>query len=322
LELPAGVVRYDVGSYPVTPGITSAWHVNSATGAPFAKDSDAAQQFAGDGFDPLRPAIKRMVKSGVTAVHLVNQPINVVAGQTTWKRLDPRGAADLAQRQGSRTVAAEQWALTEAARSVERYPASLVGQVAMVRERLRGGEIATTLYLPDSALQKLLQSRRAQQQAIRDGQLPVLIAATRDGEIEAALKTVSGSGARVWLYGPAQLQPFVNRLAEQKVGVIAPVVVEDQYDWYMDDLWAAQQAGVPVLLAGDSGWALRATAAGLVARGMEPEAGLRMLMIEPGKVFEPLTPSGLNVGAPADLLIWSGHPLDLTSRILWNALDH
>jgi imidazolonepropionase-like amidohydrolase len=320
VDLPAGVAVYDLGNHPLTPGMATAWYVNAATGAPFAKDSDAAQQFAADGFDPLRPAVKRLLKSGVTSLHLVNQPVNVVAGQTTWVRLGATSPGALGEPQ--RTVSAEQWVLTDAARNAERFPATLVGQVSMVRDRLRGGEVATTLYLPDSALQKLRQDRKSQLQAVQSGELPVLIAATSDGEIDAALRTIAGSTVRVWLYGPAQLRPFIGRLSEQQVGIIAPAITESQYDWYVEDLVAAHQAGVPILLAGDSGWGLRATAAALVARGIAPEAGLRMLMVDTVAAFNGQAAAGLTIGAPADILIWSGDPLDLTSRVLWNGRDN
>ncbi|MBL8889656.1 MAG: amidohydrolase family protein [Planctomycetaceae bacterium] len=148
-DIPAGTPVFDVGELPVTPGLQSAWVINSSATTPIAKDSDAAQQYAADGFDRSSPMVRRMLESGLTGLHLANSPTNVIAGQSAWITLDGANSSTL----GNRTAAAEQWTLSGSARSEERYPASLVGQVAMVRSRLAGQLKESTLFLPDAALQ-------------------------------------------------------------------------------------------------------------------------------------------------------------------------
>jgi hypothetical protein len=311
-----GVPVYDLGDSPVTPGLQSAWWVNPAAGTPISKDSNAAQQYAGDGFDPSAANVQRLLASGVNAVHVVNGLENVVAGQTAWVWLVPSG---LGAGRSGRQVGAEQWVLTERARNIERFPSTLVGQVSLLRDRLAGRGDATPLYLPEAALEKLLAQRAAQLQAVQSGTLPVVVAAATDGEIDALLRLLAGTEVGAWLSGPVQVRPFAARLAESGVGVIVNPVSEWTYDWYLADLVAARAQGVNLLLAGRHGNELRATAAALVAAGMSRDEARQLLTQYTQVAFDPHAVAGLQVGAPAEFLVWSGDPLDLTSRLIWTS---
>lgn len=314
-ELPADVPVYDLGDSPVTPGLKSAWWVNPSAGTPISKDSNAAQQFAADGFDPSAANVQRLLESGVNAVHVVNGQDNVVAGQTAWLRLLPSSSGGSGERRG----AAEQWVLTERARNIERFPSTLVGQVSLLRDRLAGRGDATTLYLPEAAVAKLMAQRSTQLQAIQSGKLPVVVAVEADGEIDAALRLLAGTEVQAWLYGAVQVRPFAERLAESGVGLIVNPISESTFDWYLEDLVDAQARGVNLLLAGRHGNELRATAAALVAAGMGREEARQLLMHRTEYAFDPNVLGGLQVGAPAEFLVWSGDPLELTSRLVWTS---
>ncbi len=314
-ELPADVPVYDLGDSPVTPGLQSAWWVNPSAGTPISKDSNAAQQFAADGFDPSAANVQRLLESGVNAVHVVNGPDNVVAGQTAWLRLPPSSSGGSGERRG----AAEQWVLTERARNIERFPSTLVGQVSLLRDRLAGRGDATTLYLPEAAVAKLMAQRSAQLQAVQSGKLPVVVAVESDGEIDAALRLLAGTEVQAWLYGAVQVRPFAERLAESGVGLIVNPISESTFDWYLEDLVDAQARGVSLLLAGRHGNELRATAAALVAAGMSRDEARDLLMHRTEYAFDPNALGALQVGAPAEFLVWSGDPLELTSRLIWTS---
>lgn len=315
-ELPGDLPVYDVGDMPITPGLQSAWWVNEAARTPISRDSNAAQQFALDGFDGEAAAVQRLRDSGVTAVQVVNGLDNVVAGQTAWVRLTDVGLG--VREEGQRKVAAEQWVLTERSRSIERFPSTLVGQVAMLRDRLTGRGDATTLYLPEAAVEKLLAQRAAQLSAVQNGTLPVVVVAETDGEIDAVLRLVAGTKVQAWLYGPTQVRPFAERLASAGVGVIVSPVTESTYDWYLRDLVVAQSQGVNLCLSGRHGHELRATAAALVAAGLSREAARSLLVNEAGVAFDP-NALVFGIGAPAEFVVWSGDPLDLTSRVIWTS---
>lgn len=239
----------------------------------------------------------------------------MIAGQSVWLQL----GNDETLAHGKRQPAAEQWSLGGTARSEERYPATLVGQVTMIRNRLAGQLSETTLYLPESALQKLLQQKTAQREAVAAGTLPVFLDARTDAEIDAALRLVAGTKVRAWVCGPNQLRPFSKRLAEHQVGVVVLPPDEQTYHWYFQDLIQAHQDGVQLLLAGENGIALRTIASSLVNAGLEPDVGRRLLTIDTGRVLAQTHPTGLSVGATADWVVWSDDPLDLSSQLLWHS---
>jgi imidazolonepropionase-like amidohydrolase len=251
----------------------------------------------------------------LTAIHLVNAPTNVIAGQTAWLRLGDLGASSV----GHRQAAAEQWSLSAVARNEERYPATLVGQAAMVRNRLAGQLLETTLYLPESAVRKLLLQKVAVLDSVQSGTLPVFIDARTDAEIDAAIRLVTGTQVQAWLCAPNQLRPFVKLLAENRVGVVVPATNEQTYGWYFADLVEAHRAGVRLLIGGQSGEALRVTVAALVNAGLDPAAGRRLLTMDTESTLAKSENIGLTVGADADWLVWSDDPVSLSSELLWHS---
>jgi imidazolonepropionase-like amidohydrolase len=314
-EVPPSLRVFDVGERPVTSGLQSAWVVNASAVNPIAKESDAAQQFAADGFDPASPTVRRMVDSGLTGIHLVNSPTNVIAGQSAWLLL----GNDETLAPGKRQPAAEQWSLGGTARNEERYPATLVGQVAMIRNRMAGQLSESTLYLPESALQKLMQQKTAQREAVASGNLPVFVDAGTDAEIDAALRLIAGTKVKAWVCGPNQLRPYSKRLAENQMGVVVLPPNEQTHHWYFEDLVQAHEDGVRLLLAGENGVALRTIASSLVNAGLDPVTGRRLLTIDTGVALTQGQPIGLSVGATADWIVWSDDPLDLSSQLLWHS---
>ena len=311
-QIPAGLPVFNVGNSPLTPGLQSAWVVNSAATNPIARESDAAQQFAADGFDPASPIVKGALATGLFGLHLVNSPSNVIAGQSAWLSLGQLKLEQLSRSQ----PAAEQWTLSGAARSEERYPATLVGQVAMVRQRLNGQLSESTLVLPAAALQKLSQQKAAQLEAIQTGKRPVFIDARTDAEIDAAIRLVTETKVQAWICGPNQLRPFIKQLADLHMGVVVLPPNDRTYDWYFQDLVQAYNAGVPCLLSGEDGSALRTTAAALVNAGLDPVVARQLLMLETGKRLAHGQSTGLVPGAAADWVVWSDDPLNLSAKLL------
>lgn len=311
-QLPTGVPVWDVGDSPVTSGLVSAFCVNPAAGNPIQRESDASQQFAGDGWDADSELSRGLRDTGVSYVQLGNQSSNVLAGQTAWIRLGGDGSI-------VRRPAAEQWVLSDSARNADRFPATLVGQVQMVRQRWMGGVSETALYLPPSALSKWNEQRLTHLESVRKGEIPVIVECHADAEVEAFLRFSAGQDGRFWILNPEQLRPFSERLAQQKIGVIAEPLSFSKHDWYVRDLVAAAQAGVAVMIAGRDGIELRMTASALVAAGMPQEQAVEAITTGAAQAFGGQPMGGLTVGAAADFVVWSGHPLDMSSSIVWRS---
>ena len=85
----------------------------------------------------------------------------------------------------------------------------------------------------------------------------------------------------------------------------------------LDNAALLHEAGVPLLLSGgetqNARW-LRQMAGNAVAHGLPWEAALAAMTRSPGQVWRLQKGLGtLTPGAPADLVIWSADPLELTS---------
>lgn len=304
---------FDLGALPVTPGLVSGY-MPLASQAAIENESDASQVTATDEFDAQADAVRDSLNSGVTAALLANSSQNVVAGKMGIVRFTDFGEV-VSDR------AAQQWVLTAAARNPQRYPASLASQLKMLRDRIDGETPASRVFVPPSVLVTLQAERVADCQDVASGKLPVVIEVRSDVEMDAALDLIESAKLNAWLQGPQQLKPFVERLVRLNVGVIADGVSPADYDWYLDDLVAANQAGVPLLLGGAQGERLRLTAGGLVSRGVAPEAALRWLTIETQAEFAPEVPVGLSEGAAADVVVWSASPLDISAKPLLIIVD-
>ena len=93
-----------------------------------------------------------------------------------------------------------------------------------------------------------------------------------------------------------------------------------EYDAQIDQIVMAQKAGVPVGFAGDSAQSVRLTAALLVSQGLDAEAAL-LGLTEGGGEIVGMKKAGLEKGAFADFVIWSGSPLNLASEPLSIIVD-
>jgi len=128
------------------------------------------------------------------------------------------------------------------------------------------------------------------------------------------LHAVISGGTEAWM--------VADRLAEAG----APVLVDalsnlpvdlDEVGARLDNAALLNRAGVTVAFTGsDTQHArkLRQAAGNAVANGLPWEAGLAALTVNPARIFDLGEGAGmLEVGGPADLVLWSGDPLEVTS---------
>lgn len=107
-------------------------------------------------------------------------------------------------------------------------------------------------------------------------------------------------------------------MRELGVGLIARAVAEDDYDKYCEHLALAAKTGIPVAFSGETPQQIRETAALAVNAGMPAEAGLRGLTSGAARLTHMAEQTAvLAVGAPADLVVWTDSPLNLTARPIY-----
>ncbi len=123
------------------------------------------------------------------------------------------------------------------------------------------------------------------------------------------------------LLEPRDLRGSLKRIKALGVGVIAKPVAVADHDWYASDLAAASKAGVPLAFSATTPDEIRGTAAMLVNAGMSSEAAVKALTSDAARMCG-LTDSGeIASNKPADLVIWTGSPVDFGARAVQVIVD-
>jgi imidazolonepropionase-like amidohydrolase len=289
----------DVGDAPITPGLIAA-HV--AFGGEQAPDADASHLRGVDGLTLSDPRWQGYRDGGFLTTVVAPGSKNVMAGMAcAVKSGEPSVAAD----------AGLKFVLTAAARDNERYPASLVGQVEMIGDRLRGAPSHSSLYLPLAVQQALLEQREQNLAAVRAGRIAACFEAQSPTEIRAALRLITEHKLRGVLLLPRHLDDLASEIQIAGVAVvIAPMRTQDT-EKTRAAYTALGKSGVPLAFGGGDAPELRTTAAWLVNSGMSRSAARRALIAQPPERFGlPPGAGRLAAGDAADLVIWDGDPLD------------
>jgi imidazolonepropionase-like amidohydrolase len=153
------------------------------------------------------------------------------------------------------------------------------------------------------------------------GRLPVLIAANRKLDLENALRLGREFNLKLVLTGAIEGWQIAGRIAAQGV----PVVMEPNQDIpsfdglgaRLDNAALLREAGVKVIIAqGDPGGErnVRFAAGNAVRNGMSWDDALRSVTLWPAEAFGLAADYGsLAPGKVANVVVWSGDPLDFAS---------
>jgi imidazolonepropionase-like amidohydrolase len=307
-EPPAGARVIDVAKTSwVLPGFIDAHsYLGSAFDVEEATEAVTPEARAVDAFTSRHPDVRDALGSGVTTVALAPGNGNLIGGRIGVVKLNGL-RYDRALRV---TAAGIKASLGAEALRADREPTSRTGAVAMLRDRLRD---------PKSELLAL----------------PLFLHASTPVEIESALELQAAYRLKLVLVHARQSGECADRLAAAKVPVaFGPLTVTDRRDT-LEAPAALVRAGVPVAFVSDAPSTpeehLRVTAAFAVKYGMDREAALRALTTVPAEILGLAKECGsIAEGRAADLVVWSGDPLSLTSapelvivdgRIVWRKGD-
>ncbi|MEQ1892372.1 MAG: amidohydrolase family protein [Planctomycetota bacterium] len=277
-------------------------------------------------FEPSSVHYEDVLAAGVTALVLTPGPDNLVGGLTCVVKtaggrvLAPEATLALslsADALGKSTVAsgfffgaAEEGAIQPDGQAEStgrtgrgtREPTSYSGAVTMLRELFARGQGAFG---------------RA-----KKGELAVTIEAWDRHEVlrAAALAKELGLGGAIRGAPLAGDPNVIAALREAKLGVILGPYATDQTRASLESLMRLSAAQVPVGFAIDAPWRsghdLRLTAARALAAGASRDAAWRALTSDAAKLAGVGEALGeLAPGREADLVLWSGDPLDLSSHV-------
>lgn len=319
---PCGFVQG--GGHHLTPGliaVDSAIGVNEIGMEHAANDADpktpdpvrAALRIA-EAYDPRSPVIGVNRIGGLT--HAVVSPSGgFVSGQIAVAKLSGASQAEAIENASVAMrahIGTNSWA--EGLRQLRELVAD-VRAVAANPSGYRSGQLRTT-YEGASAL-----DLEALVPVVR-GEVPLVVSANRASEIEALLDVTDELGLRLVLLGGAEAWLLADRLAEAKV----PVMVQSMRRRAngFDERWGTHEnaarlvaAGVDVMYQASfsthNAHLVRHHAGNAVRSGVPHAEAVRSLSEVPAEVFGLEGHGRIEVGAMADVVLWTGDPLEVTT---------
>lgn len=156
---------------------------------------------------------------------------------------------------------------------------------------------------------------------VLDGRIPLVVAANRAPDIEALLRLQQAFGFRLIVEGGAEAWRVAPALAAAKVPVVLDPLVYgpssmDQLGGRSDNPALLARAGVPVVIstfATHNARNLRQYAGNAVRGGMDRRAALDAITRGPADAYGLADRGRLQVGAVADVVLWTGDPLELST---------
>jgi imidazolonepropionase-like amidohydrolase len=295
----------------VSPGLVDVLSQLTAEGQ-LAEPAEAIQPAAqaAEAFDAHRLALRRALAGGVTAFGLSPGDVNVVGGRiAVCRTAGPAAAAHVLVADGPMKLA-----IAESVFRSDREPTARSGAIDLLRRTLTSAKAAGDGD-PAALLKPML-----------DGQMTGVCTAPTEADIGAVFSLQQEFALRLAVrheWDAAQVAPDFK--GANLTAIVGPFDLQAHPRRALAPA-RFEAAGAPVAIAGNLPFgppdALRISAAVAVRNGLSPAAARRAITAVPADVLGVGDQIGrIAAGARADLVIFSGDPLDLRSRVLAVFLD-
>lgn len=336
VAIPAGAQRIDAAGKWVTPGL-----INSSTqlglievglvqgardDAPRGKDFIAAAFTVWDGLNTQSVLLAPARQEGVTSVVILPNTQLLVGGQAALIDLVDGTASDMIVRAPVAMVA-----------QIQSPGAAGTGARGELLLHLRELIEDTRAYMANRAAYERNQTRdfsasRLDLQAmipVVEGRLPLLVAADKVTDIEAALKLARDNRLRIMIAGAAEGWMVADKLAAANVPVLTGAMNNipgsfNTLGQMQENAGLMRRAGVKVLLIGNAGGGdeeafnvrnLKQEGGNAISYGMSWNDALRAVTLAPAEAFGVSDRLGsLQAGRTANVVIWSGDPFEFNTR--------
>jgi imidazolonepropionase-like amidohydrolase len=159
------------------------------------------------------------------------------------------------------------------------------------------------------------------------GKMPMVAQTHRASDIRQVLKLAREENVKVIIEGGDEAWIVAGDLARAGVPVVLDALQDlpnsfEQVNATLENAGRLEKAGVTVAIKGSNGGTfrvreLRYNAGNAVANGMSWSGGLAAITINPARIFGVADRVGsLEVGKDADVVVWSGDPLEPMSDAL------
>lgn len=157
------------------------------------------------------------------------------------------------------------------------------------------------------------------------GQKPLLVRVHRASDIKAILKLSSDYQVKLILVGAKEGWMVAKEIAAQGIPVIMDPIenLPGSYESLgarLDNAKLLNDAGVTLLFTGMSwhnthnAYLVRQSAGNAVANGLDKHVAIAAMTVNPARWFNAPVSGDVSKGGVADLVLWSGDPLDVTSE--------
>ena len=334
VSIPAEAQRIDATGKWVTPGL-----INSATQLGLVevgqvtdtrnvsargKDNVSASFTVWEGLNTQSVLIAPARREGVTNVVIMPGGQNLVSGQAAIISLGDGMPSDVVVKTPVAMVA--QMQSNEGAGTTAR------GELLV---RLRELLEDTRAFMRNRAAFERAETRefaasRLDLQAmipVIEGRLPLLIAADKATDIDAAMRFADQYDLKIMIGGGSEAWMIADRLAAKKIPVLTGAMNNipgsfSQLGRNQENPGALRRAGVQVIVIGNGPGDeetfnvrnIKQEAGNAVAYGMSWDDALRAVTLTPAEVFGVADRIGsLQAGKDANVVVWSGDPFEFTS---------
>jgi len=290
-----------------------------------------AQVRSEDSINTDDPEIARAVSGGVTVVQVLPGSGNNIGGWATIVKLNGGQTLDEIKFQGA--PASMKWAWGENPKRVygskDKAPATLMGEAAVVRQRLYDAQnyAAKWKAWEDGGKKGVPPERDLQLEALADvlaGKVRLNIHSYQVNHFEALFRIADEFHFQIAaLHHALDAYMIAPEIARRHIGVVTfadawgfkvegwDAIPQNAYILWKEGVLVSLHTDNPVIEERDY-----IEQASIVNHyGMPDEAALQAVTINPAKILGIDNRVGsIDVGKDADLTIWSGNPLELTSK--------
>ena len=260
---------------------------------------------AKDAFDPADEKLALLPKFGVTTAALSPSSTNVAGGIAAI--VEPGSLVDHKHKLGSvqKDASYAKFSLIAAARNPERQPTSLMGAVDMLRNAFAEARTGALAGPEAAAFNAVARSERK----------AVFHADTR-AEILAAIAVCKPLGIEPVIAGAADAHECLAELAAARASLILGGLQPEATEQRLTLPAQLEARKIPFCFVGEPAL-LRSTAALAVGYGCSRATALAAMTSTPASICGIDTTHGsLRRGCDADFAVFTGDPLDLTSRLV------
>ena len=334
----ADAVVIDAQGKYVYPGLVALMTSIGVTGYPGAGDDQnevgvsTPQMDPYDALNPEDSTVEVTRMGGITTVQTTSGSRNVFNGKSVVINLEGNLASDMLLKAYAAQI------FNIGAKQANRYPSTLPGTVSMIRDKLNKAllyaEKQTKSTQKDKKEEKQTDStfkRDLEMEAlvpVVTGKIPVIILTNNEAAIRNALNIIREYKLKGIIQAGEGIRKYAEQLAAAKIPLIwaGTTIVPNRwepYDLYYRMAGTLAQKGVLFTFvqggfgSGSHGVrGLPVPAALSVAHGLSEEEAIKALTINPAKILGIDDKVGsLEVGKLANVVVWSGSPIQMSSRI-------